>query len=65
MNEAGQVYRIEGSKLCHDMMPFGASFSSPVATQIVLTNAELQALDNLAQSNGYDLGKISLLPSLP
>ncbi len=63
MNEAGQVYRIEGSGLCNDMLPFGASLSSRDITHIVLTNAELQALSAVAQSNGYDLGKISLMPS--
>jgi len=65
MNEAGQVYRIEDSKLCYDMLPFGASLSSPIATHIALTNDELQALGVLAQSHGYDIGKISLMPSLP
>lgn len=65
MNETGQVYKIEDSKLCLEMLPFAYTPSTPITTCIALTVAELQALENLARSHGYNLGRVSLMPSLP
>jgi len=65
MNETGLVYQIEDSKLCPEMLPFANTPSTPITTRIALTVVELQALDDLAQSHGYNLGRVSLMPSLP